>query len=86
MYNVDPDARRETIDRLGPGVERIQETALPHGVTLDDPEPFIEALWETWVQVTFTLIAYGFPQRALCDAAGEMTTVKEAAAGQLVRH
>lgn len=84
-YMVDPDARRETIDRLGPGSDRIQEEALPNGVTRDDAEPFIEALWETWVQVTFTMIAYGFPQRALCDAAAEMATVKEAA-GELVRH
>lgn len=87
MYVIDPDARREIRDRLGSGFDRIQHGAVPEGVTIDSgSEPFVEALWEAWVQTTFTLIAFGFPQRALCDAAAEMVSVKEETGENLVTH
>lgn len=84
MFEVDPDARREIRDRVGAGADHIQVDQLPAGVTAEGAEPFIEALWDAWLQVTFTLIAYGFPSRALCDGTATMASFKDEA-GTIVR-
>lgn len=84
MYEVDPEARRALRDRVGAGADHIQIDQLPEGVTAEGAEPFIEALWDSWTQFTFTLLAYGFPHRGLCDATSEMATFKDEA-GTLVR-
>lgn len=83
---LDHEARRELTERLGSGVDRIAQDQVPEGVDTAEAAPFIEAIWDAWVQHTFTLIAYGFPQRALCDAAAEMTAMKEQAGDRLVQH
>lgn len=77
---LDPEVRRETVDRLGRGVDRVQaDKILPDGELHPETVPFIEAIWDTWVTHTLYLCAFGFTQRALCDAATEIAAVKDEA-------
>lgn len=86
-YVIDAEARREVRDRLGSGYDRIERTRVPEGVEIGtEAEPFIEALWESWTQITFTLVVYGFTQRSLCDAVTEMDAFKQQAGEPLVAH
>lgn len=46
-----------------------------------DPETrdALGALWSAWIGLTGTLLAFGIPQRAMCDAAGEVVSINERA-------
>lgn len=82
---LDPDVRRETVERLGAGVDRIQpDQVLPDGELHPETIPFVEAMWETWVATTLYMIAFGFTHRSLCDAAGEIAKVKDEAGTRLL--
>lgn len=81
---LDPEVRQETVTRLGRGIDRIEPSQIPGGELHPEAEPFVEALWEAWITATLYLVAFGFPHRSLCDAAGEMVTVKEEAGGRLL--
>lgn len=77
---LDPEVRRETVDRLGRGVDRVEsDQVLPDGELHPETIPFIEAIWDAWVQNTLYLVAFGFTQRAICDAATEIAAVKSEA-------
>lgn len=82
---LDPEVRRETIERLGAGVDRIQpEQVLPDGELHTETIPFVEAFWEQWVTTTLYMLAFGFTQRSLCDAAGEIAKVKDEAGSRIL--
>lgn len=74
---INAEVRREAIERLGPGVDQVQpEQVYPDGELHPETVPYVEALWEAWITSTLTLLAFGFTHRALCDAAGEMASLK----------
>lgn len=82
---LDPEVRRETVERLGAGVDRIQpDQVLPDGELHPETIPFVEALWEQWVATTLYMIAFGFTHRSLCDAAGEIAAVKDEAGKRIL--
>lgn len=84
MYYIDPEARQAIREKVGAGIDHVQPDQFPEGVKSDGAEPFIDALWDAWLQTTVTLIAFGFSQRSLCDAAATVATVRDEA-GTLVR-
>lgn len=82
---LDPDVRRETLEHLGAGVDRIQpDQVLPDGELHPETHPFVEAIWETWVTTTLYMFAFGFTHRSLCDAAGEIAAVKDESKDRLL--
>lgn len=59
-------------ERLGTGIERI-----PVKPESEQAEDLINGFWSTWTLMTFYLLRAGFAPRELCDAANDVTTVKE---------